>query len=120
MNVLEGLKLTLRNFSPFSLAVSVVLVLDSKLWTCNIRLGEETGNWPEMGAGLGLWGQSSDMCLSTQLLEYCWDLWIAVYEGEMEIWDLNKSPNMDEDFGFVFQASMHPFSSAFAFVWLIV
>lgn len=48
MNVLEGLKLTLRNFKvlvalpPFSLAVSVVLVLDSKLWTYNIRMGEET------------------------------------------------------------------------------
>ena len=42
MNVLKGLKMTLRNFSPFSLAVSVVLVLDSKLWACNIRLGEET------------------------------------------------------------------------------
>lgn len=27
---------------PFSLAVSVVLVLDSKLWTYNIRMGEET------------------------------------------------------------------------------
>jgi len=34
----------------------------------------------------------------------------------MEIWDLNKSPNMDEDFGFVFEASVHPFSSAFASV----
>ena len=80
----------------------------------------DCGNRSEVGADVGLSGQSSDTYLSIQLLKYCWDLWVAIYEGEMEIWDLNKSPNMDVDFGFVLEASVHPFSSAFASVWLIV
>lgn len=48
MNILKRLKLTSRSFwvleelPPFSLAVSVVLVLDDKLWTCSSRLGQET------------------------------------------------------------------------------
>lgn len=59
-------ELTMIQLSSFSCPHSRQLA-----GTCSNRLGQETGNWSEVGADVGLSGQSSDTCLSIQLLEYC-------------------------------------------------
>lgn len=44
----------------------------------------------EAGARMGLSVSPSETLLSSLLVEYCQDLKIAIYEGEIEMWDLNE------------------------------